>query len=257
MTAGPQVFGFGLHEIAIVILAMLLGGICKGIIGIALPLIGLTVMLLVLEPKLAVAMMVIPIVLTNVQLAFATGLAGASEALSRFWLLIATAMVSIFAVSLYAARIPADVLLIVLGFVVVAFVLLNVSRWKPSIPPHRERLASLVAGGAAGLVGGATSVYGPPLTMFLIAAGVPKHKWATSVGVVFGLSGVPLIAGYLFNGLMTPQIITVSTLACIPAYIGIETMAQCIAVHAGARARVRGFGPPLGFLLGTRLFSSS
>ena len=66
MTAGPQVFGFGLHEIAIVILAMLLGGICKGIIGIALPLIGLTVMLLVLEPKLAVAMMVIPIVLTNV-----------------------------------------------------------------------------------------------------------------------------------------------------------------------------------------------
>ena len=43
----------------------------------------------------------------------------------------------------------------------------------------------------------------------------------------------------------------------IPAYIGIETMAQCIAVHAGARARVRGFGPPLGFLLGTRHFSSS
>jgi uncharacterized membrane protein YfcA len=90
--------------------------------------------------------------------------------LSSFWLLIATAMVSIFAVSLYAARIPADVLLIVLGFVVLAFVLLNISRWKPAIPPHRERLASLVAGSAAGLVGGATSVYGPPLTMFLIAA---------------------------------------------------------------------------------------
>ena len=43
----------------------------------------------------------------------------------------------------------------------------------------------------------------------------------------------------------------------IPAYIGVETMAQCIAVHASARARVRGFGPPLGFLLGTRHFSSS
>jgi predicted hotdog family 3-hydroxylacyl-ACP dehydratase len=43
----------------------------------------------------------------------------------------------------------------------------------------------------------------------------------------------------------------------VPAYIGIETMAQCIAVHAGARARVRGFGPPLGFLLGTRHFTSS
>jgi uncharacterized membrane protein YfcA len=63
---GTQFLGFGLNEIAIIFLAMLLGGICKGIIGIALPLIGLTVMLLALEPKLAVAMMVIPIVLTNV-----------------------------------------------------------------------------------------------------------------------------------------------------------------------------------------------
>jgi hypothetical protein len=131
VTTGTQFLGFDLDQIVIVFLAMLLGGICKGIIGIALPLIGLTVMLLALEPKLAVAMMVIPIVLTNVQLAFATGLAGAGEALSRFWLMIATAMTSIFAVSLYAARIPSDVLLIALGFVVLAFVLLNVTRWKP------------------------------------------------------------------------------------------------------------------------------
>lgn len=42
-----------------------------------------------------------------------------------------------------------------------------------------------------------------------------------------------------------------------PMYIGIETMAQCIAVHAGARARVQGLGPPLGFLLGTRHFRCS
>jgi predicted hotdog family 3-hydroxylacyl-ACP dehydratase len=38
----------------------------------------------------------------------------------------------------------------------------------------------------------------------------------------------------------------------VPSYTGVEYMAQCIAVHAGARARVRGLGPPLGFLLGTR-----
>ena len=49
----------------------------------------------------------------------------------------------------------------------------------------------------------------------------------------------------------------VGTEAGIPAYVGIETMAQCIAVHAGARAKARGFGPPLGFLLGTRYFQSS
>ncbi len=42
----------------------------------------------------------------------------------------------------------------------------------------------------------------------------------------------------------------------IPAYLGVEYMAQCIAVHAGARARIDGFVPPLGYLLGTRHYQS-
>lgn len=40
----------------------------------------------------------------------------------------------------------------------------------------------------------------------------------------------------------------------VPAYVGIEYMAQCVAVHAGVRSRLKGLGPPLGFLLGTRHF---
>lgn len=43
----------------------------------------------------------------------------------------------------------------------------------------------------------------------------------------------------------------------IPAYTGVEYMAQCIAVHAGAHARLRGEEPPLGFLLGSRHFRTS
>jgi predicted hotdog family 3-hydroxylacyl-ACP dehydratase len=38
----------------------------------------------------------------------------------------------------------------------------------------------------------------------------------------------------------------------VPSYVGIEHMAQCVAVHAGVRSRLAGLGPPLGFLLGTR-----
>lgn len=43
----------------------------------------------------------------------------------------------------------------------------------------------------------------------------------------------------------------------VPGYAGVEYMAQCVAVHAGARARIRGFGPPLGYLLGTRHYRCS
>ena len=43
----------------------------------------------------------------------------------------------------------------------------------------------------------------------------------------------------------------------VPCYAGIEYMAQCVAVHSGARARVKGLEPPLGMLLGTRNFECS
>jgi predicted hotdog family 3-hydroxylacyl-ACP dehydratase len=43
----------------------------------------------------------------------------------------------------------------------------------------------------------------------------------------------------------------------VPSYAGIEYMAQCVAVHSGARAHVRGQEPPVGLLLGTRNYACS
>lgn len=42
----------------------------------------------------------------------------------------------------------------------------------------------------------------------------------------------------------------------VPSYIGIEYMAQCMAVHGGACERARGLPPPRGLLLGTRRFQT-
>jgi predicted hotdog family 3-hydroxylacyl-ACP dehydratase len=43
----------------------------------------------------------------------------------------------------------------------------------------------------------------------------------------------------------------------VPAWAGIEYMAQTIAAHAGFEARLRGERPSVGFLLGTRAYESS
>jgi predicted hotdog family 3-hydroxylacyl-ACP dehydratase len=43
----------------------------------------------------------------------------------------------------------------------------------------------------------------------------------------------------------------------VPAWAGIEYMAQTIAAHAGLESRARGEPPALGFLLGTRAYATS
>lgn len=40
----------------------------------------------------------------------------------------------------------------------------------------------------------------------------------------------------------------------VPAYVGVEYMAQAVACWAGCRARSRGLPPAIGFLLGTRRY---
>lgn len=41
----------------------------------------------------------------------------------------------------------------------------------------------------------------------------------------------------------------------VPAYVGLEYMAQAVACWAGCHARARGLPPPLGFLLGSRRYA--
>lgn len=43
----------------------------------------------------------------------------------------------------------------------------------------------------------------------------------------------------------------------VPAWVGIEYMAQTVAAHAGCLARLAGGVPSIGFLLGTRKFDSN
>jgi predicted hotdog family 3-hydroxylacyl-ACP dehydratase len=42
----------------------------------------------------------------------------------------------------------------------------------------------------------------------------------------------------------------------VPAWVGIEYMAQAVAAHAGFEARLRGEPPAVGFLLGTRSYEN-
>lgn len=201
-------------------LAMFVGGLCKGIIGVALPLVGISIMVMLLDPKLAVAMIVIPIFLTNLQMATRSGVGELLEALMRFWPLIVTCFTTLFTVALLATQISSSVIVIGLGLALLVFVMANVSPWKPTVPANVEKPVGALVGIVSGVLGGATSVYGPPITMFLLASGVPKNKWSASVGVTFTIGSVPLLAGYILNGTITPAVAAVSTAACIPAFVG-------------------------------------
>jgi uncharacterized membrane protein YfcA len=212
--------GLGGSEIVIILLAMFFGGICKGIIGVALPLVGISIMVMLIDVKLAVAMIVIPVVVTNVQMALRSGWPELLLAAKRFWPLVTTCFFTMLGVAAFADWFSSSGILIGLGVALIIFVVANSTPWKPRVSLAFEKPVGALVGIVSGALGGATSVYGPPITMFLLACGVPKAKWSASVGTTFGLGSLPLLTGYTMNGMITPSVAVVSTLACVPAYLG-------------------------------------
>lgn len=63
------------------------------------------------------------------------------------------------------------------------------------------------------------------------------------------------------NGLVAETTVDRENLFCeddgMPAWVGIEYMAQSVAAYAGVQARLRGEPPMVGFLLGTRAYKCS
>ncbi len=63
------------------------------------------------------------------------------------------------------------------------------------------------------------------------------------------------------SSLVAEVVIKPESLFCdesgVPAWVGIEYMAQSVAAHAGALARQRGGEPVIGYLLGTRSYKSA
>ena len=67
---------------------------------------------------------------------------------------------------------------------VTAYAVMSLWRLRLVIPPAHERWAGAMTGLCAGVIGGATSMFAPPLVIYLVALRLPKE---TCVGVALAI----------------------------------------------------------------------
>lgn len=207
-------------EAAVILAGLLLGGISKGLIGIALPVIAIAVMGSVIEPHRAIGIMVFPILTTNIWLALDQGLPALAEPWRRFWPLMAACLVTMLVTATFATAYPERLIFFALGLVMLLFVSMKQLSPHLHLPPAWVGPAGIAAGVFAGLLGGATSIYGPPINIYFVALKLDKTMWLCSIGLTYGLCGLPLLVGYSLNGILDGPTAALSALACLPAFAG-------------------------------------
>ena len=206
------------ETVAITICVFLLAGTIKGIVGIGLPTTALSLMTLFLEPRTAIALVLVPMTISNL---WQVHRSGHIRRTARRYLPFMLALVVTIAIALGATReVNAAVLLGCLGAAILIFVAVSLSKWAPQIPERHDRSAQLVAGGLAGMMGGLTAVWAPPMAVYLASRDAGKDEFVRATGLLIFFGSLPLAAGYVLQGFVTWSTFLTSIALLIPTFIG-------------------------------------
>lgn len=198
--------------------ALLMAGIVKGILGIGVPVVSVSLMTLVISVPQAVALLPIPILLANLWQAFASG--HMARTIKRFGALIIALVIGTVT--------GAELLLLVdqrtlIGIVGAAVLIFAVSAHFPrhlNIGPRAERWLYVPVGFVAGVLGGMTTFFGPPVIMFLFALNLQKDEFVGTVSTIYLWAAIPLAATLGMVGVMGAEEYLWSTVAVAPIFLG-------------------------------------
>lgn len=207
-------------EFAAALAITLFGGITKGLVGFALPLIMVAGLAGFLPHEMVIVVVLVPILITNIQQALRDGV-GPARAVTVANGRLIIAMVVMLLVSTQLVRfIPENAALLVLGVPIVLYAAIQLAGVPMKLPVEHKNRAQWISGATGGLYGGLSGVWGPPLVVYLLSMGTEKRVALRTQGVLFLLGSVVALAGHAVAGNLTVQALALSAVLTVPAVVG-------------------------------------
>ena len=209
---------FELTVIAAIAATFLLAGGVKGVIGLGLPTVSLGLLAAALDLTTAMALLLVPSLVTNVWQAALGG--NARVILLRTWPFLAMATATIWLGASALTRVDLALLSGLLGVLLVVYSVLSLLGTRVVISPHREVWAGPLVGAVNGILTGMTGSFVVPGVMYLQGIGLSRDMLVQAMGMLFTASTAALALALHGNNILTPQLGLVSGAAVIPAIIG-------------------------------------
>lgn len=197
------------------------GGFVKGVVGFALPLIMISGLSTFLEPEVALAGLILPVVVTNVIQTFRNGLAPAIAAARQFWRYLSVVSIAILLAAQLVTSLSPQVFYLILGVPVVVLSLIQLLGVTFHIPVQHRGWTEWVVGLTAGVLGGLTGNWGSTTVLYLLATEVPRAQQGVVQGVIYGIGSFMLLAGHLKSGVLNMETVPFSAVLLIPAFLGL------------------------------------
>ena len=212
--AGP-----GLAALAMAMAVFLLAATVKGTLGIGLPLVAVPLLALSRPSTQAIALMVMPVLVSNAWQVWDSGIS--RRGVARFMPLIATLVPSTLLTVHLTLALPEATLRAVLAVIVLIAVALLALPLHLQVPPARERLWSAAIGAVSGLMGGVSTLTGPVIISYLLSLRLSREVFVGSISVIYLCGALPLFGAMTIQGRIGRDELLLSTLALAPMALGL------------------------------------
>jgi uncharacterized membrane protein YfcA len=163
--------------------AFIVAGIAKGAIGMGMPPIAIGLMSFAVPLESAIAIMVVPTMVTNIWQAIYGG--GFRPLMRRFGSMAATAMVGILAVGYLLSDLGSPSTAGWVGVLLVLYSLIALTPYRPRVPRGAEPWANPLIGLASGAVAGSTGVAAVPFLPYMQSLDMDRHELVQALGIMF------------------------------------------------------------------------
>ncbi len=204
-------------HLALVFIVVAGASTVKGALGFGFPLVAVPLVATLLGPRAAVPLIAIPTLLSNVILLSRGGVGRAAGSLVVA--LAGTALGTIGGALLIKTLDP-GLLSALVGGVALAYVLATAFRLTAGIAPSVGQRAAPVVGVLAGLMGGATGIFGPLLASYLHLLQLSKREFVFWITMMFFVGNVVQVLSYFRLGLYEGPVLELSFAACLPMALG-------------------------------------
>ena len=175
-------------------------------------------MSLYIDPRLAIALMVFPIVFSNIWQLYRSG--RIFQTAQRYRVFAGFLLMVLFITTFFTAKVSTGALLIIVGLLITVFSMINLWTIPPKLPDRLDRVGQIIGGITAGITGGLTAIWAPSIAIYLIARKTEKEEFVGATGFLFLIGSVPLGIGFWQNGMMSGQIALVSAAMIVPTLLG-------------------------------------
>ena len=206
------------ESFVIIGLTFFIAGSVKGVIGLGLPTVALALLTATYGLKPAMALLLIPSLVTNVW----QGLVGGSFLIlmRRLWsMLLLICVATWFGVHVLAMAETA-LLSALLGGLLCLYAGLSLARVTVPGPGRSEPWISPMIGLVNGALTGMTGSFVVPSVIYLQALGLPRDAFVQAMGIVFSVSTLALAVSLGGQRFLSMELGVVSALAIVPAIVG-------------------------------------